>query len=431
MKKAREGYKMTEFGEIPSEWEIKKLEELITIKHGYAFKGEYITDNETNSILVTPVNFRLGGGFLETKIKYYKDNIDVDKDYILDNNDIIVTMTDLSKDGGTLGYPALIPNDDKIYLHNQRIGKINIENKIVKKEFLFRLLCSERYRRYILSTASGTTVNHTSPSRILEYNAIIPTIYEQEKIASILSTVDEQIDNIDALIEKNKELKKGLMQTLLTKGIGHTKFKKTEVGEIPEEWKVKKLGDICEVKGGKRLPKGYQLEDEDNTFPYIRVADMYMGGIRQDNIKYVPKDIVDKIKIYKISKDDLFISVAGTLGIVGQVPDELNGANLTENADKLCNIQINKVYLMKVLQSNIIQSIIESEQTKSAQPKLALTRIKDFLIPVPNDREQVKIAAILVEVDEKIEKYQNKKQRLEELKKGLVQQLLTGKIRVV
>ena len=156
-----------------------------------------------------------------------------------------------------------------------------------------------------------------------------------------------------------------------------------------------------------------------------------MGGIRQDNIKYVPKDIVDKIKIYKISKDDLFISVAGTLGIVGQVPDELDGANLTENADKLCNIQINKVYLMKVLQSNIIQSIIEAEQTKSAQPKLALTRIKDFLIPVPNDREQVKIAAILVEVDEKIEKYQNKKQRLEELKKGLVQQLLTGKIRVV
>ena len=67
---------------------------------------------------------------------------------------------------------------------------------------------------------------------------ILPTIEEQEKIASILSTVDEQIDNVDALIEKNKELKKGLMQTLLTKGIGHTKFKKTEIGEIPEEWEV-------------------------------------------------------------------------------------------------------------------------------------------------------------------------------------------------
>ena len=259
---------------------------------------------------------------------------------------------------------------------------------------------------------------------------IVPKKEEQEKISFILSTVDEQIDNVDALIEKNKELKKGLMQTLFTKGIGHTKFKNTEIGEIPEEWDVTKIGDICEVKGGKRLPKGYQLEDEDNAFPYIRVADMYMGGIRQDDIKYVPKDIVDKIKNYKISKDDLFISVAGTLGIVGQVPYELDGANLTENADKLCNIQINKLYLMKVLQSNIVQSIIEAEQTKSAQPKLALTRIKEFLIPVPSDIEQVKIASILMEVDEKIGQYKNKKQKLEELKKGLMQQLLTGMIRV-
>ena len=158
---------------------------------------------------------------------------------------------------------------------------------------------------------------------------------------------------------------------------------------------------------------------------------MYMGGLKQDDIKYVPRDIVDKIKNYKMSKDDLFISVAGTLGIVGQVPDELDGANLTENADKLCNIQINKLYLMKVLQSNIIQSIIEAEQTKSAQPKLALTRIKEFLIPIPSDREQVKIASILVEVDEKINVYENKKNKLEMLKKGLMQKLLIGKIRVI
>ena len=186
---------------------------------------------------------------------------------------------------------------------------------------------------------------------LAKINIILPTLKEQEKIASVLSTVDEQIDNVDTLIEKNKELKKGLMQQLLTKGIGHTKFKKTEVGEIPEGWEVRKIGDICDVRGGKRLPKGYQLEDENNGFPYIRVADMYMGGVKLSEIKYVPEEVVEKIKNYKISKDDLFISVAGTLGIVGKVPEELDGANLTENADKLCNIKIDKLYLMKVLQS--------------------------------------------------------------------------------
>ena len=92
------------------------------------------------------------------------------------------------------------------------------------------------------------------------------------------------------------------MQTLFTKGIGHTKFKNTEIGEIPEEWDVKKIGDICEVKGGKRLPKGYQLEDEDNAFPYIRVADMYMGGIRQMTLNMYLRILLIRLKIIKFQK---------------------------------------------------------------------------------------------------------------------------------
>ena len=207
-------------------------------------------------------------------------------------------------------------------------------------------------------------------------------------------------------------------------------YKMTELGEIPEDWKVEKLKDICNVKGGKRLPKGFQLEDNNNGFPYIRVADMYMGGIKLNDIKYVPYDAVEKIKNYNISKNDLFISVAGTLGIVGEVPDELDNANLTENADKLCDINMNKKFLLKVLQSQVIQKIIDAEKTSNAQPKLALTRIKEFMIPIPSREEQEKIASILSSVDKKIDEYEKKKERLEELKKGLMQQLLIGKIRL-
>ena len=179
-----------------------------------------------------------------------------------------------------------------------------VRNDLVNNYFLYNLLKSNKYINIYEMLGEGSVDRRSSIpfNKFKEIKVAMPPIEEQEKISSILSTVDEQIDNIDALIEKNKELKKGLMQTLLTKGIGHTKFKNTEIGEIPEEWDVKKIGDICEVKGGKRLPKGYQLEDEDNAFPYIRVADMYMGGIRQDDIKYVPKDIVDKIKNYKIKR---------------------------------------------------------------------------------------------------------------------------------
>ena len=421
MKKVREGYKMSELGEIPEEWSIVKLSDL-SQKIGDGLHGtpKYVENSD--------YYFINGNNLVCGKVELYEDTKMVsEEDYIKNNKDLNENSLLISLNG-TIGNVAYY-NNEKIML-GKSSGYINLKGNINKK-YIYYVLKTNTVLEYFNKELTGTTIKNLSLSTLRNTPIPLPNIREQEKIALILSTVDEQIDNVDALIEKNKELKKGLMQTLLTKGIGHTKFKRSEIGEIPEEWEVKKVGDICEVKGGKRLPKGYQLEDEDNAFPYIRVADMYMGGIRQDDIKYVPKDIVDKIKNYKISKDDLFISVAGTLGIVGQIPCELDGANLTENADKLCNIQINKLYLMKVLQSNIIQSIIEAEKTKSAQPKLALTRIKEFLIPVPSDREQVKIASILMEIDERINVYENKKNKLEMLKKGLMQKLLTGKIRAI
>ncbi|MBC5640019.1 MULTISPECIES: restriction endonuclease subunit S [Clostridia] len=411
MKKVRDGYKITELGEIPSDWNIMKLSEVAEIVMGQSPDSSSYNDTED------------GVAFFQGKTEFGRINPVVKKwcnnpTKISKPLDILISVRAPVGDVNINNIEACI---------GRGLGAIRATSSSNYKYLYYAI---QKYNNQLKKASQGSTFEAINSNDLKGLKLPIPHIDEQEKIALILSTVDEQIDNVDALIEKNKELKKGLMQTLFTKGIGHTKFKNTEIGEIPEEWDVKKIGDICEVKGGKRLPKGYQLEDEDNAFPYIRVADMYMGGIRQDDIKYVPKDIVDKIKNYKISKDDLFISVAGTLGIVGQVPYELDGANLTENADKLCNIQINKLYLMKVLQSNIVQSIIEAEQTKSAQPKLALTRIKEFLIPVPSDIEQVKIASILMEVDEKIGQYKNKKQKLEELKKGLMQQLLTGMIRV-
>jgi type I restriction enzyme, S subunit len=199
----------------------------------------------------------------------------------------------------------------------------------------------------------------------------------------------------------------------------------------PEDWKVLKISDVADVKGGKRLPKGYSLQEKPNGYPYITVSDMYIGGISTENIKYVPEEVVDKIKNYRISTDDLFISVAGTLGIVGKVPESLNNANLTENADKLTNIKIDKEYLYQVLISDIIQKEIEKEKTTNAQPKLALTRIKNFRIPVPSNRNEIKkIALILSTWDKAIELKEKLIEQKKELKKGLMQKLLTREVRL-
>ena len=202
-------------------------------------------------------------------------------------------------------------------------------------------------------------------------------------------------------------------------------YKDCEIGSIPTNWNIQKLEELANVTGGKRLPKGSSLSEINNGHPYIRVSDMNDKGIQLDSMLYVPDDVVEQISRYRVDKDDLYISVAGTLGLVGKVPDELNGANLTENADRISNIRCNTDFLLYCLKSDFIKKIINSEMTTNAQPKLALTRIKQFPIPVPPLKEQQKIAEILSSVDAAIEKTEQVIAKTEEIKKGLMQQLLT------
>jgi len=206
-------------------------------------------------------------------------------------------------------------------------------------------------------------------------------------------------------------------------------YQKKDIVKFPIDWDIKKIGDIADVKGGKRLPKGSVLQDEKNQYPYIRVSDMYNGGVDLENIKYIPESVFPKIKNYRIFQDDIFITVAGTLGVIGIIPKELDGANLTENADKLTNIKCNKIFLLYILMSSIVQKHIEAEKTSNAQPKLALTKIKRFSIPFPLLHEQKRIASILSSCDREIELLEKEEKILSEQKKGLMQKLLTGAIR--
>lgn len=209
-------------------------------------------------------------------------------------------------------------------------------------------------------------------------------------------------------------------------------YKQTELGIIPEDWDVRKICDgIADVKSGKRLPYGYYVTENRTNHPYIRVIDMRDGGIDTSNLMYVPNEAYKPIEKYRIFKDDIFISVAGTLGIVGKIPEWLDGANLTENANRLTGITCNRDYLLYYLRSPYIQDVISSEQTIGAQPKLALTRIRNFDIALPsNISEQKAIAEALSDVDELITALDKKIAKKRLIKQGAMQELLTGKKRL-
>jgi len=210
--------------------------------------------------------------------------------------------------------------------------------------------------------------------------------------------------------------------------VGIEFFHKSNLKKLPIDWEAKHLDEISQVTSGKRLPKGENLISSQNAHPYIRVTDMKSSGVDKKKLKYVPDHLVEKIKNYRIYKDDLYISVAGTLGIVGIIDINLDGANLTENANRISDLKIDKEYLLYFLQSKYIKNVIQSLSTTGAQPKLALTRIRKFNIFFPkNLKDQKKIVNELRDIDELLNIYNKIVKKKINLNNTLINLLVTGK----
>lgn len=197
---------------------------------------------------------------------------------------------------------------------------------------------------------------------------------------------------------------------------------------LPQGWEVKKLEEIANIKGGKRLPKGENLLDNNTKFAYIRVADFQDNGtINLQNIKFINENTYNVLKNYKIYDDNLYVSIAGTIGKSGIIPKELNGAILTENAVKLEYIQnnISNKFMYFFTLSSSFKTQIQTSTKIVAQPKLAITRLKQIEIPLPPLKEQERIVGILDEsfakIDESIKILEQDLLNLDELMQSALQ----------
>jgi len=195
----------------------------------------------------------------------------------------------------------------------------------------------------------------------------------------------------------------------------------SDIGSFLSKWPLHRIGDFASVKGGKRLPLGTALVQGRTNHPYLRIVDFKDGRIDKSKLMYVPEDVFPRIARYTISSKDIYISIVGTIGLVGIVDEELDGANLTENAAKICNIasHIDKNYLAAFLRSGWGQHQIGALTVGSTQPKLALYRIEEIRVPVPPLPEQRAIAHILGTLDDKIELNRRMSETLERMAQAL------------
>lgn len=234
-------------------WRTYRLGELLEIKHGYAFKGEFFTD-DGEKVVLTPGNFRKEGGLKlkGDKEKYYAG--DFPADFQLGAGDLLIAMTDLTQDAPILGSPAFVPEDGR-FLHNQRLGKvINLKQTELIPSFLFYLLNTVAVREQIKGSATGATVRHTSPARIYDVVVDVPPVIIQRRIAAILSNYDELIENNQRRIKILEGIAHSVYREWFVQlrfpGYKSLPFVASPLGEIPNGWEVLKVSECFEIAGG-------------------------------------------------------------------------------------------------------------------------------------------------------------------------------------
>jgi len=302
------------------------------------------------------------------------------------------------------------------------------------QEFGYFLLWSDWVLPVAKRLTSGSTPSRqrVEPNSFYQIEVPLPPLSEQRAIAKALLKVQCARMAQAELIASAQELKPTAMRTLFTRGLCGEVQKETEIGLIPESWRVTHVAELATIKGGKRMPKGVSLVNEDTGRPYIRVTDFSNHSVREKGLMYVPHGYEEVIRRYRISSQDVYISIAGSIGLVGQVPDSLDDANLTENAAKITMKKEDVLarYIMYALASQACQEQIQRVTSRNAQPKLALTRIEKLLVPFPPiEKEQREIVNILDAINNKIDLHRRKRAVLDDLFKTLLHKLMTGEIR--
>jgi len=413
-----EGFKMTELGPLPEEWDIATLEDVATISMGQSPPGS--SYNETGRGMPFLQGKAEFGSTCPTHLKY-------------------TTMPLRKAQPGSVLISVRAPVGavnlaDRTYCFGRGLAALSMRNG--DNMFLLHVL---RHRRAAIEQlGSGSTFKAINKSILQKVIVPCPPLHEQEQIAAILSTVQQAKEKTEAVIAAAKEMKKSLMKYLFTYGpvpveeAERVKLKETEIGMMPEEWYVFALGETAEVKGGKRLPKGHAFADGTTQHPYLRVVDMKNGTIDRSDLRYLCESDYQTLSHYTIASDDVYITIAGTIGVCGTVPMDLDGANLTENAAKIVlgSARLDKDFLAYYLSSSEAQTQISLRTCKTSQPKLALTRIRQLPVAAPTLHLQKEIASALRVLDAKVESEQGRMEALDRLFGTLLNGLMTGRIRV-
>jgi len=356
----------------------------------------------------------------------------------------------LSKDG-TIGKVVLFESTTQVVLLSS-IAIIRLEKEIWP-DFVKHVLKSFIFDKQLYSLQSGSALKRIVLADIKQLKISLPDFKQQQKIATILSTVDNLIEKTQSLIDKYTSVKQGMMADLFTRGIdlsgspetnknyGQLRpsvtespelYQKTELGWVPKDWSVVALGDISEkITSGSRDWASYYSEEGEL---FVRISNLTREHInfRWNSIKYVDIGSGSEGERTRLEGGDILISITADLGIIGVVPDGFERAYINQHTAlvRISNNVNNPRYIGHFLQSYSGQHQFEQLGDSGAKAGLNLPTIASLKCFIPLDTEKNETANRLDAIDQLVADYKIEKEKYLNQKKGLMQDLLTGKVRV-
>ena len=392
---------------IPSGWEFKKLSDVL----GYERPDNYIVKNASYSnkakipVLTANKSFILGY---------------TDEDFGIYKNIPAIIFDDFTTDSKFVDFPFKVKSS--------AIKILKAKGKDVDLRFVYEKMKSINFptgshKRFYISQYQNMKV-------------LMPPFAEQQRISGILGAVDEDIAKTQAVIETTEKLKRGLMQKLFTQGISHTKFKETKIGDVPEDW------DVVAIKNAQ-----IELIDGDRGVNYPSLSDftscrhcLFLNNknIKNDqfvfsDVQFVSREKDEKLRKGKLQRFDVVLTTRGTVGNVAFYDKSVTFENIRINSGMILLRAFEGIspnYLYHLMKSPFMKKKYASVVSGSAQPQLPIRSLEQIFIPIPPEDEQEKIAEISQSIDEKISINKKLKEKLTLLKKGLMQDLLSGRVRV-
>lgn len=404
--------------QVPSDWEVKPLGRIFELNRGVNYNSEKYCEINEGMLFLTLNSIKKGGGLNRSGIKYYADDINDDKK--VEAGDLLIANTDLTQDGDIIGYPILVPDFGRGACFSHHLSKLSGDYSQFHTPYLFEFLRTRVVHNRMRAFSAGSTVLNLDSDSVRQISLPIPPIHEQRRISNILSTADDQIQRTEEIINKTKELKRGLMQDLYTRGTEHDReTQSTRIGEIPANWDLATINQYAEVVSGTHV-KSDLVSNDDSQTPYITgPSDFTRTGIRVS--KYT-----DSATSF-CKKGDTLVTVKGMSCGKSSFADSSVGISRQLKAIRP-GTDLDEKYLFYWIRYKEKLLYVLAEGTR--QLGLSTSDLTSLPIPVPPIEEQEAIGNILIKIDRKITQEMQTKQDLEDLKRGLMQDLLTGKVRV-